>query len=523
MSDSNLPGISPFDDMAPRYSPQGNKVAFVSDRGLGTQVFWIPSLGGVAKPLANTYISGVERIADALGALGAMPWSPDETELLFSRLLPTGQLAIFKTDLSSRETQMTFPKPGSDDLSASWSFDGQWIVFQRRSGRSGLWLLPTRGGEPQALLTDDFDHGQPAWSEDGKRVAYTSNRATSWNIWEIEVSTQDVRPLTAGPGDQLYPTISRDGSIAYTQFSHQTDLYLKAVEGDTEPRRLTQWIGDNFAARINPQGGRREVVYHSNRSGDFEIWHRDLESGEEVNLSHRVGLDIFPDWSPDGERIVFVSDRDGAMRPWIKSRDGNLPQRLSDKVISLADPIYFLSPTRSPRWSGDGEAIAYVAQGDQGNSLWVFDLTNQQDPQPHLSHVLGFEWYGQGHRYVIYRCRSEGGEGAMQMVVADLETGAENLLLEASFCELAVAPDGTAVAYCDAVAHMTMNVYLLRLKPPGTPEELPSAVGDPTLLVAGDQGRSHIHMGGWSPDTKEIIYSLDEDFGHIWLLSKRQE
>jgi Tol biopolymer transport system component len=514
---------TPFGDVIPRYSPRGNNVAFVSDRGFGALVYWIPSLGGVAKPLVNSNISAVERVNDSLGVLGGMPWSPDETELLFSRQLPTGQFAIFRTDMSGQVTQITFPEPGTDDLCASWSFDGRRIVFERRSrsARSGLWSLPASGGTPQELLVDDFDNSQPAWSEDDRRVIYSSNRAKSWNIWEIDVATRKVCPLTFGPGDHHCPTVSRNGRIAYAQFRHQTDLYLKSVEGNAEPRRLTQWMGDNFAARISPQRNRREVVYQSSRSGDLEIWHRDLESGEEANLSHHAGLDVYPDWSPGADRIVFVSDRDGALRPWIMNRDGSLPRRFSDKVISLPDLIH--CGTRSPRWSADGEAIAYVALGDGRDALWVFDSVGKQEPQQYLSGVLGFEWYGQGHRYVIYRRRADDGEGPMQMYAADLESGAEKLLLEALHCELIVAPDGSAVAYCDVVAHQTMNIYLLKLKPPETPGELPTAIGEPMPLVTGGQGRWHTHIGGWSPDSKEIIYTHDEDFGQIWLLSRRQQ
>jgi hypothetical protein len=84
---------------------------------------------------------GAERVVDALSVLGAVPWSLNETELLFVRLLPTGQLAIFKTDISGQESQLTFPELGTDDLRASWSFDGEWIVFQRRRQRSGRWFL----------------------------------------------------------------------------------------------------------------------------------------------------------------------------------------------------------------------------------------------------------------------------------------------------------------------------------------------------------------------------------------------
>jgi Tol biopolymer transport system component len=185
--------------------------------------------------------------------------------------------------------------------------------------------------------------------------------------------------------------------------------------------------------------------------------------------------------------------------------------------------MYFPSATGSPRWSADGQAVAYVAPGNEGDALWVFDSAGEEEPQQYLSHVLGFDWYGQGHRYVIYRRRVDDGTGPMQMVAADLESGAEKLLLETTHCELTVAPDGSSVAYCDAVSHMTMNIYRLKLEPSVTPGELPTAIGESMPLTTGGRGRWHVHIGGWSPDSKEIIYTQDEDFGQIWLLSRRQQ
>ena len=139
----------PSDEGSPRWSPDGRYLAFLADPGKGAIIYLIPPLGGAERKLVETGIPGLERLGAVSSALGAMPCSPDGQELLFSRLQPSGQIAIWKVSLvTGGQTQVTFPPPGVEDLLASWSFDGQQIVFARRQeGQPGLWTMPARGAE----------------------------------------------------------------------------------------------------------------------------------------------------------------------------------------------------------------------------------------------------------------------------------------------------------------------------------------------------------------------------------------
>jgi hypothetical protein len=124
----------PADDLSPRWSPDSRHLAFLSDRGSGTDVYLIPPLGGTERKLAETNIPWLELAGPAFNALGVVPWSPDGSELLFSRRHPSGEIAVWKIDLTTgEETQLTRPPPGAFDLDATWSFDGERIAFSQTS------------------------------------------------------------------------------------------------------------------------------------------------------------------------------------------------------------------------------------------------------------------------------------------------------------------------------------------------------------------------------------------------------
>ena len=79
--------------------------------------------------------------------------------------------------------------------------------------------------------------------------------------------------------------------------------------------------------------------------------------------------------------------------------------------------------------------------------------------------------------------------------------------------EISVAPDGSAVTFCSALSHYDMKLHLLRLEPPDAAGGLPKAAGKPEKLTHG--GPWHIHNGGWSPDSRTLIYTRDTDYSDI--------
>ncbi len=496
----------PTDEVSARWSPDGRYLAFLADPGPGANVYLIPPLGGAERKLVETGIPGLERNATMSNALGAMPWSPDGQELLFSRLQPSGQIPIWKVSLTTGgQTQVTFPSSGDEDLSASWSFDGQQMVFVRQNS---LWVTPARGGEPRLLLGDRYRNLQPAWSADSRRIVFVSNRGGPGTLWEIEVASGRLRQLTTGPGE-VRPAVARDGRVAYSQFSHQLDFYAIQVDTGAE-ERLTSYTRENLFPRFSPEG--RKLAYHSDRTGNLEIWLRDLETKAERQLTNHPATDLVPDWSPDGREIVFVSNRAGKFQVWVMDAEGGALRRLTEQTVPAPGSEWETGKV-APRWSPDGKAIGYLADSDRGRALWVADRDGR-NARPRLYGLLYFDWYRDSRR-VIYVRRGE--KGLPEMRVADLESGKEAVLLQEPAIELIASPDGRAIAYSHALSHFNMNLYVLPLVPPASAAGLPQVASKPRQLTQG-KGLWHVHNGGWSPDGKRIVYTRDADQGDIYVI-----
>ena len=77
----------PNDEAMPRWSPDGSRIAFLSDDGTGMNIYWVPPTGGARRKIAETHLQYLERFT-SIDAVGSQPWSPDGRRLVFSRFEP---------------------------------------------------------------------------------------------------------------------------------------------------------------------------------------------------------------------------------------------------------------------------------------------------------------------------------------------------------------------------------------------------------------------------------------------------
>src|SRR6185369_5077996 len=136
----------------------------------------------------------------------------------------------------------------------------------------------------------------------------------------------------------------------------------------------------------------------------------------------------------------------------------------------------------APRWSSDGRAIAYLAPGERGSTLWLISPDGHSAHSTRVSGVLRFDWYLDSRRTIYTR---KGADGRIEMVATNLDTGEEGLLLKANATELSVAADGSSVAYNSADGHFSMNRYVLTLVRPANAKELPHPTGAPRQITFG--------------------------------------
>jgi len=510
---SNPLAGGPGDQTAPRWSPDDKHVAYLSSGEAGAPVY-IARVGGEGAPrrlvdtnIPRLYINVLAR------SLGDRPWLDDRT-LLISRSLPTGQTAIHQVDIETNRLQkLTSPPAGHDDLGASVSFDGERVVFERRSSGIGeLWTMAPDGSDVRALLADGFDNKTPAWRPDGRRVLFRAYRGRTFeNLWEYDPDAGTVRGVTDLTKDIWAFSVGSDDRIAIQPFWHDTFLWSLEVDTREETVRTTH-NGENFGARYSPDD--RYIAYHSNRFGNSEIWRLDTVTGAEVNLTEHEAEDLYPDWSPDGEWIAFMSDRAGSLNLWIMREDGGGKKRLTTDPIGVYGTI-LLNSSLVARWSPDGTQIAYIKSGDEGNAVWVID-PDGGGKRKILDRVYCFDWLDQ--RRVVFSRKERPGEDEV-MSVQDLETGAVRELFQGPHMEIDVAPDGSAVTFPSGPGHLGMKPHVLRLLPAEEPGGLPRAAGPPEALYPLELDW-HAHMGGWSSDSKSLVFTYDRDYNDIFVLEE---
>lgn len=504
----------PHDELTPRWSPDGQKIAFLSDRGNGLELLWVPPTGGAERRIASTGIPFLEQWM-GIYALGAMPWSPDGETLVFSRRQSLGEEALWRVDVDTGDKrQLTEPPKGHHDRDAAWSPDGRWIAFARYGpDRVGLWRIPASGGEAETVEVNEHSNRGPSWTPNGRNLVFFSDRSGSYDLWMTPAEGGIPRQMTAGPGPDYLPVVSSTGRVLFTRWGHQTDLYwMDTTRPGKAHERLTFNTRENYAPRVAPDGHR--IAYHSDRSGNYEIWLLDRESGRDRKLTEDSAVDVMPDWSPSGERLVFLSNRDGPFQIYTVKADGSSLRKLSDHPVPLSGAYTEVVTFGGPRWSPDGEMIGFVADGESGSTLWLLDRETGNTRPSRVANVQRFDWYRDSRRVIYLKTGKDSGRAGL--FAANLEDGEEVSLLAVPCAEIDVRPDGGAIAFVKAASHFGMNLYLLPLETDST-SRLPRAAGEPEALTEG-QGIWHVHGGGWGPDGESLVYTRDLDHGDLYTI-----
>ncbi len=503
---------TPYDEYNPRWSPDGSKIAYTSVRKGGTNIFWVPSTGGLERKLAETHLPGMAQDQWAAVGFGAAPWSPDGNEILFSRLLEDGTVAISKINMQTGlETQVTTPPQGNIDLSASFSPNGELIVFVR-NGK--IWLKSLKGDQKEQLLISDHTITSTTFSADSRKIIFTSDEGGVSNIWELMIATKDLKLLTYSIGQLTDVSVIPSGGLSVDQFSHQVDLILLNTE-NKEEEQLTNHNGDNFYGRFSPDG--KKIIYESNRTGDSEIWMIDLsESKKEINLtSNTSSIDIRADWSPKGDQIAFFSNRDSTSHVWIMDSDGKNLRKASEEIVELSMGSFGYA--NQVKWSPDGRKIGYLAGSEEGYSLWIAD-PDSNSARSVISQVNTFAWYQNSNMIICNRNATEKAY-TTELVIINIETGEGKILKQdLPLAEIFVSSDGQWLGYTTAVGHFSFNIFRLKLDPPNSSKDFPTIIGDPEQITLG-AGKWHVHHGSFSPDNKSILYSRDTDQGDIYLIA----
>jgi Tol biopolymer transport system component len=437
---------APADEYEPAWSPDGSEIAFVSGAGAnGTSIVAANSSGAqrtLATAAAGRHLNSPSWSAE--GKLAYIEFAAGKSRLMISgtpaapfddvfpfpvswlsgnRMLYTanGKIRISAPDGSDPrevpfEAQYTLHRPAwqrkrfdldSDRpqtvkgiVSPAFSPDGRHVVFE---ALNQLWLMEI-GGKPQPLTHDLFYKEDPAWSPDGKRIAYSSDKAGTEDLYVLDLATkEEKRVTTSADSAEVSAAWSPDGKrIAYQDQAGAT--YVLDLETGSKRRLVAplfapskpSWSAGGKTIAI----GALKPYTRRYREGTSQILTVDVASGSLTytepgpfqSLSTR-GEDG-PIYSPDGTSIAFVMHSVLWTRPADRS---GVPSGPARQITH--------EPTDAPTWSGDSKKLLYLSNGrlrlisaDGSNAQDVpLDLTWRyaRTPQRTIIHA-GRLWDGRG-------------------------------------------------------------------------------------------------------------------------------
>ena len=402
-------------EVEPAFSPDGKQVAF-SWNGPKEDNFDIyVMLVGTDTPVRLTSHAAADRVP---------VWSPDGRRIAFVRngakvsVMVMSALGGAERELA--ETSQMRWAPGID-----WSPDGRYIAFPALSApgaRSQIVLLSPDTGERRVVSSrpsDTAGDGAPRFSPDGKALAFVSERslgARGIGVVSLAGSPDDARiisPPTAQVASFAWTSDSRE--VVFTgAYDGNGGLWRMPATGQTPPVAVLGVGQDPSYVAIAPQGANLAFEVWA---GDANLWRLDLEQGRPaaapVKVVASTRTDTAPDYSPDGRRIVFASNRSGGLEIWVCGADGSNPTR----VTFLGAPV-----SGSPRWSPDGLTIAFDSNSEGGSEIYTVHADG--GPPRRLTNDSGFDavptWSRDSHWIYFTSDRS----GSRQLWKVPAEGGA---------------------------------------------------------------------------------------------------
>lgn len=291
---------------------------------------------------------------------------------------PNLRTEIFTVEPDGTRYDKISVRLGRDNTFPAWSSDGKKIAFSGSSRSFGssydIFTMKADGSGLRRITdTPRIDETHPAWSPNGERIAFDRGphfveSVERSDIYTIKADGTGLRRLTRTKGAlETEAAWSPDGKkIAFTRFGRtDTDVYtMNAVDGGQQ-RNLTRPLkAEARDPNWSPNGKKIAFGYAINtaeRSIPSEIYTMKANGTRYTNLTKNPADDSFPAWSPDGEKITFASTRSGNSDIFVMKTDGKKVNRLTKTQA------FEYAPDWQPRYST--QATAGAATGISAKDL----------------------------------------------------------------------------------------------------------------------------------------------------------
>jgi Tol biopolymer transport system component len=233
----------------------------------------------------------------------------------------------------------------NEDAQPSMSPQGHLAFTSDRGGDFDIYVK-RRGGETVQVTDHPASDYEPAWSVEGERIAFVSERTGNPDIF-VALTEARASParITLSPAVDINPAWSPEGIRLAFASNRKGNYDIWFLDLGRKPKRLTRNDAADFDPAWSPDG--RQVAFTRRTSaGNYDIFVIDADGGGLTRLTNSPAEDAEPNWSPTGEQIAFVSDRDGDYEIYVMNADGTRKRNFSQdpKTLDLA-PDWQVSPS----------------------------------------------------------------------------------------------------------------------------------------------------------------------------------
>jgi Tol biopolymer transport system component len=451
---TNAPGVWDEYALYSVFSADGKKLAYTWLNKEG--MFEIRTIGLDGTGI-RTVLGGVNAID-----IGPVGWSSDGRNILafIYKVGGISQIVLISAEDASSRVLKKFEETrlGTARLSPDGKFVAYDRVTEKPARSSDIYLIPTAGGDDIPLVSHEAMDSFLGWTPDGKGILFVSDRTGSFDAWLLRVA--DGRPLgdpvlvRKGIGTVAPLGFDRNGSFFYGVQAQGFDVYVASV--DIEAGKVLappvpvakRYVGSNDSPGWSPDGKTLAYVLRSASAPKSLLCLRSMESGEERDLALKMYV-RWPQWSPDGRRILV----------WGRKDPADYGYYFVDPQTGTVSPFVLDTENQSiyrAVWSLDGKAVYFVR------------ATN--DPK-----------------------------GESRLIRRDVETGRETEILRDTLVTgIAVSPDGQSIAFR---SYDDPDVTLMIMPSSGGEIQELARVKKPDVI-------SMAQTPYWTPDGRYLLYTV---------------
>ncbi len=350
----------------------------------------------------------------------------------------------------------------------SLSPDGGMIAF---ASGGDIWEVPAAGGVAHLLVSGAATEGRPLYSPDGRKLAFTSTRGGSANVYVLDLASGAITRLTFAEAAEELDAWSADGKWLYfasgvDDVSRLTDVFRVSAEGGTPLEVSRERYLAEFQAAPAPDGKAIALMARgiSNsqwwRNGnshidDTELWLKPIAEGSPYKrLLPGDAKHAWPMWTPDGGAILYMSNAGGTENLWRLPLGGGAPEQLTHFTDGRL--LY-------PSMAANGSAIVF----ERDLAVWRYDLRSGQAAP--VAIALRGAATTEPRRHVTL----------------------------GNFSRMALSPDGQKVAL---IAHG--EIFAASARDGGAAQRITASVGAEREVT-------------WSPDSRRMLYITERGLDHV--------